>query len=409
MRKDKIIYFLDKAIEWSLYLLIFCLPFSKSIIEITITVALVAWVSKKLLLKDFSLRKTPLNVPLFAFFIASFISLFNADNKFFVSYALITKCLKWIILYFIIVEEINSDIKIKNTLKIAFLSAIVIMIDSYIQYYITHVDLLRDYPSFKFKSPLSYDGFDRGFPTGSFPFPNDLSAWMLVIVMPLFSVIAFARLKKYHRIALGLFASAFIYLFYLANTRSAWLGFAIAFSLITAMKKMKLLIIAVLAILLITPFLPRQKVKDILATNSFTDRIFMWETGWKIFMRHPIIGNGLNTFFNKFKEFREDADKGKRGSYAHNGYLQIAADTGIAGLSIFLFIIYRIFRSGFIFIRRSKDRFYSALAIGLCGGLLAFLVQSFFDTNLHSLPLVALFWFNTGFLMSLRNAHAQQI
>ncbi|MGB2706242.1 MAG: O-antigen ligase family protein [Candidatus Omnitrophota bacterium] len=398
MDKGKIVAILEKTIEWSLYLMIFCLPFSKTIIEITITVALLAWIAKKVLLKDFRLKKTPLNISLFAFFIACVISLVNADNKFFTFYALITKCLKWIILYFIIIEEINSDVKIKNLLKITLLSGMVIAIDAFIQYYYTHVDLLRNYPSFKYRPELAPY---RGFPTGSFPFPNDLSAWILVILIPALILAIFGVANIYARIGLGIFSSALLYLFYLANTRSAWLGFVISFGFILILKRIKLLLAIILLILAILPFLPQAKTRDILATNSLADRFAMWKTGWKIFSEHPVIGNGLNTFFGKFKEFREDEARGKRGSYAHNGFLQIAADIGLVGLIAFLAILTQLFYRSLIFIKKCKNRFYQSLAIGLGGGLLAFLIHSFFDTNLHSLPLVALFWLNVGVLMSL--------
>ncbi len=406
MNRNKVVAILSKIIEWSLYLMIFCLPFSKTIIEITITIALFAWIAKKVLLKDFRLKKTPLNISLFVFFIASVISLINADDKFFVSCALITKCLKWIILYFIVIEEINSGVKLKNLLKIVLLSGIVITLDACIQYFYTHVDLLREYPSFKYRAP--YHPY-RGFPTGPFPFPNDLSAWILVILIPALVLAIFGAANIYAKAGLGLFSSALLYIFYLANTRGAWLGFAVSLSLILSLRRLRLLLIIGLLVLAVLPFLPKEKMRNILDTSSFEDRSEMWGTGWKIYMEHPIIGNGLNTFFGKFKESRTDYARGQLGSYAHNGFLQMAADIGVIGLGAFLAILLQVFYRTFRFIRSCDNRFYRSLAIGLGGGLLAFLIHSFFDTNLHSLPLVALFWLNVGVLMSLPFIYAREI
>ena len=401
MDKNKIVLILEKTIEWSLYMMLFCLPFSKTILEIAITVALFAWIAKKILLKDFRLKKNPLGISLFAFFAACAISMINADDKFFVLYALTTKCLKWIILYFIIIEEIDSDVKLKNLLKIALLSGVVITIDALIQYWYTHVDLLRCYPSFNYHPPNHSCGFCRGVPTGSFPFPNDLCAWILVILIPALTLMLFGLTGVYARIGLGFFSVGLLYLFYAANVRGAWLGFASSFSLILISKKAKLLLVFVLLVLVILPFLPKEKINDIFGASSFKDRINMWRTGGKIFLEHPVIGNGLNTFFGKFREFREDSAKGKMGSYAHNGFLQIAADTGVVGLLAFMAIIGRVFLYSFNYIKNCKDIFYRSLDIGLCGGLLAFLIHSFFDTNLQSLPLVALFLFNVAILMNL--------
>lgn len=403
MNEKKVIGALDKITEWALYLLIFCLPFSKSIIEITIVAAFISWLLKKILTRDLRLKKTPLNALLLAFFIVSLISIINAEFKILVIRSLFTKCLKYIVLYYIIVESMNSETKLKNLLKLSLISAIIIMIDSFIQYYIVHLDILHLYPSFKY-NPLTGEGCEfLGFPTGPFPFPNDLSAWMLVVFMPALYIFMWYPKNLRSRFKLGLFIFPFLFLFYLANTRSAWLGFFISFFLALLIRNKKKIIVILLALFIIlSPFLPKDKVDDIIGYSSMQDRFYMWRIGWKIFLEHPIIGNGFNTFFLKFKEYREDEFKNKRGSYAHNGYLQIAADTGILGLMVFLLLICTAFRNIFKYIKEVKNAFYGTFALGLAAGLFAFLIHSFFDTNLQSLPLVTLFWFCLALLMSLK-------
>jgi len=409
IEKNTFLNILNKTIEWSMYILVLCIPFSKSLIEISITVLFFAWIGKKILLKNFKLKFTSLGVSLLAFFIASFLSMVNAENKMFVSYALITKCLKWIFLFIIVSEELDSDVKLKNLLKISLLSAIIVVIDSFIQYYITHYDLLLGQKSFKYTLQNLKDSVYIGFPTGPFGFPNDLSAWMLVILIPTLLLTIFGLKDKWAKVGLGIFSLGGLYLFYLANTRSAWLGFITSISVILFFKKIRLLVAILLVLLVIFPFLSEEKMKDIFGVNSIFDRMSMWRTGWKIFLQHPIVGNGLNTFYDKFKEFRNDEDKGKLGSYAHNGFLQIAADIGIFGLLCFMAIILQVFYYSLRYIRNCKNMFYQSLGMGLSGGLFAYLIHSFFDTNLHSLPLVALFWVNMAVLMSLQNTYAKNV
>lgn len=415
MARNNIAGILDKIAEVSLYVLIFALPFSKSIIEISIVTAFASLGLKKIITKDFKLKKTPLDLLLFAFFIASSISIVNADFKLLVLRSLVSKCLKYIILYFVIVETIDSAAKLKNLIKITIFSAIVVMVDCYIQYYVTHVDLVRFYPSFKFVLPppnhfrLDYLGFPvphpyfLGFPTGPFPFPNDLSAWMLVILIPVLCFFIWYAGTFRSRLLFSLFLAPLAFLFYLANTRSAWLSFLVSFLLVSFVgNKKKVIAIFLLIIMVLSPFLIKDKIGDIFGYTSMQDRYYMWRIGWKIFLEHPIIGNGFNTFFVKFKEFREEKEyKNKKGSYAHNAYLQIAADTGIIGLAAFLFLIGRVFISAFGYIRKKEDLFCRTFAMGLGAGLSAFLIHSFFDTNLQSLPLATLFWFSLSVLMSL--------
>ena len=119
-----------------------------------------------------------------------------------------------------------------------------------------------------------------------------------------------------------------------------------------------------------------------------------------IFMHHPIIGNGLNTFYDNYMKVRQDDMRNKHGSYAHNCYLQMAAETGLVGLAAFLAFVTALLLKGFRSLRGIKDSFYYSIVLGAGLGLVAFLVHSAGDTNLYSLPLAALFWLSAGILMA---------
>jgi O-antigen ligase len=126
------------------------------------------------------------------------------------------------------------------------------------------------------------------------------------------------------------------------------------------------------------------------------DRVFMWNTSWEIFKDHPIIGSGLNTFFQNFKERRNDEWKNKKGSYAHNCYLQMACDTGVVGLGAFLWLVAAYFHSVVRSLKKISEAFYGSILLGISTGVFAFLIHSFTDTNLYSLNLATLFWSAIG-------------
>ena len=313
------------------------------------------------------------------------------------------------ILYFIIVECVDCERKLLNLLKMALISAIIVMVDAYIQRYCYHVDLFRLYPSFKSRPAYHHEGFAYGAPTGPFPFPNDLSAWMLIVLMPVLSLLAWGRRNMRTKFMLGSFAAPVLFLFYLTNARSAWFGFVVSFFTVLSTQSRKFFIILLVLLVLATTLvliLPKEKTNNILDTSSMQDRLSMWRIGWKIFTEHPIVGNGLNTGFSKFQEYREDAYRNKRGSYLHNGFLQIAAEIGIIGLAVFLLLIIKVFKISISYVRKAPETFSGALCLGLAGGIFAFLVHSFFDTNLQSLPLVTLFWFSMAVLVSLQEVYA---
>ena len=71
--------------------------------------------------------------------------------------------------------------------------------------------------------------------------------------------------------------------------------------------------------------------------NSTTSRIRMWKLALEMFARHPLIGNGWESF--KFEYYAKlSARTGSMYDYldAHNVYLQVLAETGLLGFTLFI-------------------------------------------------------------------------
>ena len=75
----------------------------------------------------------------------------------------------------------------------------------------------------------------------------------------------------------------------------------------------------------------------------------------------------------------------------------MAAETGLLGLFAFLWVLFSFFKMGLQHFNQKRDY----LVLGLLSGILAFLVQSFFDTNLYALQMVVLFWFMLGLTVAV--------
>lgn len=385
---------------YCVYAIVFAAPFSKSIAEISIGLAIALWLVKKILNKDYSLVDTDLNLPFLIFIIVIIPSFLNSAYPFLSIKAFFSKMLKFVALYFVIVECVNTKSRLKALFVIAMLGMILIAIDGYFQYY-TGVDFLHRYQVFKARDIYSTEGFFRGFPTASFPFPNDLAAWILLFFFPLICVTIFDLKNNWIKYVAAFLSIALSLLFFLTKTRGAWLGFA-ASMIYIALSKKKIWLILLLVLVFLIPFALKMEISQyILAFTSVGDRFDMWRVSWEIFKNHPIIGNGLNTFFANFKEYRRDEWRGKKGSYAHNCYLQMACDTGLIGLGGFLWVIYLYFISVIKALRKINDAFYNPILWGISIGIFAFLIHSFFDTNLYSLNLVTLFWVAIGASQSI--------
>ena len=86
---------------------------------------------------------------------------------------------------------------------------------------------------------------------------------------------------------------------------------------------------------LILPVLGRSE-KD--TTGSREERRLLMEQAWTVFLQNPITGIGAGQFQNYGAP-----GQAKKWRVTHNAYLQVAAELGIFGILLFLFIVWRGF------------------------------------------------------------------
>jgi O-antigen ligase len=144
--------------------------------------------------------------------------------------------------------------------------------------------------------------------------------------------------------------------------------------------------------------LGRLKSIVFLSDGSSLDRKAIWQIAVRMIKDKPLFGQGLSTFMHNFPRFGRDYYHLKSGiiPYAHNCYLQIAAETGIVGLLSFLLLIGTFFISTIRNLAKIKDRFSHAVLSGISAGIIVTLMHSAVDTNLYSLQLSVLFWVMLG-------------
>lgn len=132
------------------------------------------------------------------------------------------------------------------------------------------------------------------------------------------------------------------------------------------------------------------------ANKFIIDRLQIWERTLRIIRDYPFLGTGMGTYGIIFKKHKIPvsltsetiARYGLSARFTHNEYLQIAAETGLPSLVIFLWIITIIFRTGLRTLRISPDtplpRYPDTpipryLTIGLLSGLTGLLLHSLVD------------------------------
>ncbi|MCK4533503.1 O-antigen ligase family protein, partial [bacterium] len=146
------------------------------------------------------------------------------------------------------------------------------------------------------------------------------------------------------------------------------------------------------------------------------NRLNWWRGAWKMMCDYSFTGVGLGCFGSVYLKYKT----GHLNSlYAHNYFLQIAAEIGVAGLVVFLCMLTSFFKNGIkqVLIYYNKSDFDNLhrvetqridsqgifLNMGILSGLAAVLVQNVFEYNLFVSANAILFWVLLGVSCSLQN------
>jgi O-antigen ligase len=136
------------------------------------------------------------------------------------------------------------------------------------------------------------------------------------------------------------------------------------------------------------------------APDDAEGRTWIWTKTVQIIQQNPIMGAGAGMHGWAFTSY-QDRNPGLFYDYAHNDYLQAAADFGMpAAIVLFTVIIYLIFRSTKACLRASNP-IRAGLIAGSVGGIVALLVHSFVDFNLHIPSNAVLFGIIVGVMVGV--------
>jgi O-antigen ligase len=124
---------------------------------------------------------------------------------------------------------------------------------------------------------------------------------------------------------------------------------------------------------------------------SKIERVSVWKSTFSMIRDYPLTGIGWGAFKSAYPAYRRD-HLFYGFAFAHNDYLQIAADCGIPGLMLFLLFVFMVFREGFRVVQGPADDFVAMVMPGILAGMFAILVHELVDFNLM-LPSNAMLFF----------------
>lgn len=387
--KEKLFVVFDRALEYSMYGLVFFIPISKSATEAFAAFMLLFFILKKYIKPDFSFLKNRANIFLLLFIVFCLLSMFNSGPYLAKSLkAFFLKWMKYIGMFWFIQDAARDRKRIRNAGMILLSVAGLVALDSLFQRF-SGKDIFR---------ARELVNVGNGIPaiTGPFNHYNDLASYLIVVLILALALLISGALRKGLQSALLPLSILLAGCLFLTFSRGSWIGFVFALALMLFLSRDYRKLIPLLALsLLFLFFLPgvKERFAFTFQGEGDADRLLAWGAASRMIMENPYLGKGIGTFMDYFHAYVPS----RYVQYAHNCYLQIWAETGTFSIwSFIIFVGIILYKASFVF-RRLKDY----LLLGFLCALFAFLVHSFFDTQLYSLQLAFLFWSLLGLTAAL--------
>jgi len=367
-------------------------------VQVLVLVMAVLWLARKLWKGDPGFAKTPLNLPIIAFFCAGLISLVKAVNPYQGLSELLTLS-AYFVLFFLIVNNFNNESSVNNFLTTILILTVIVSAHSICQY--LHLDFLW----FMFPPDASSARVSSVFGNADF-----LGGYLAMVFPIAFLLFLFRKRKTFYGIASALIFTSLILTF----TRSAWVSWGLSLCFMLAIlavfrpdvikRNAGLLAGSIVCFVVFAVILNYARGGAIFSRlaaifnwkeYSVQVRFNLWRTALGVFKKSPLIGIG----FDNFKIVAQ-------GCRIHNEYLQILAETGILGLGIFIWVIFAYFRQGFKSLKVLTP-YRQVLVIAFMSSAVAFLADSLFCFPLHRVSHNVLFWGLAGMTVALSRIESE--
>jgi len=409
--RNKASEFFGNVFDISIYALLFSLPFSKSLVEISFVVAFLSWLARHLLISRFNVKEyLPKSsvYPFLALYLGTWIvgALFSSYRLISIG-AFFTKTLENVFIFLFLYEAVRERGRLKPVMYVLTASFFLIAADAAFQYF-TGSDFLRGYGFYSETNKRLRASF-----SGAIGFAGWLTA-----VSPVIAAYLLASERKVSRVAGWAVVSLFLLLLASTSSRAAVssvvLSVLIFFAIATEKKffSLKRLAIFLVIFLLVSGaalyhafnYPVKRGIGDILSGEDIStrNRIELWRQGMAMAGERPLLGWGQNTYARIADDF---ATYPKGYYYPHNSFLHILIEMGIIGLMGFLAFVFKWYT---LFVGALR-RYDGIILAGLGVSVSAFLLQAFFDTHLYSLNLAAVFYALLGLglaLIDVQNARS---
>ena len=402
------------------------------VFEIGLSAILAIWLIKSNPKRQIILPKTYLDRPLLLFFLVSLLSVaysfsIHPEMKLailsFGGRNLLFLFLNCIAVFYITVYLVQDERNFKRLLYIAFVVGTLASFYAILQYGGIEPIWPREIEPFGTRSVSTFGN------------PNFLASF-LILILPVIAVLALFEKSLIKKLFLGgLFGVNFLGLL-VTRTRSAWLGLFIALifiafflalyqlSLISRNRKWLIFLAVLLFLAMFYPVrVERQGEKKVMVVKlaiekvkSFTDfkqmayvqRFLIWQSAYSMFKERPLLGHGWGNFEiiypfhqGKYLKMKEYSPLRTHANNAHNEILEIASQTGIVGLGIYIWLFILFFKIGIESYRKLNIEYDKIFVLGLLATIFGMLIDNLLNVSLHFPMPALLFWVLMGLTVGI--------
>ena len=231
-------------------------------------------------------------------------------------------------------------------------------------------------------------------------------AGYLEMAIPLALGLFCAQKTLLRRLGLAFCTAIMVTAFVLAQSRGGWVSLTIATLFVTyylsrkkAIRRYVFFVIALLVVLVFTVLYSGEdsvsarlgSMTNAKGDASFMTRVKIWQGTIDMIKHNPVIGTGIGTLEWGFPHYRPEGLY-FRADYAHNDYLQMAAEMGILVLPIMVWIL-------IIILKKGNELLKQPAYAGITTGLVSIILHGFVDFNFHIPANMMLFALLCSFLM----------
>lgn len=381
--------------EYALLTAVFFLPFSIALLEACLIVCFIAWFGSKWLSRE------PLSSDKHLVLLAGSFWIISSVSGFYSGYPeLVVRGLMKLIRYLLIMLATADLIQKRNfavRLIAAGLIALGLVLADSIYQRIRGVDFFRSLAIFHPTTQIRLTG----------PFKSyGLLAAYLIAWIPLvlgFWFRSFEASKVVKAAAWSLLLMPALYVLYKTHSRGAWIGALFSWLIFAWLTRSKMLMFVLIVAAIIVPFaLPRSTLIHLDRTQkeqSLVERYDLWVRAAQVIRARPLFGCGINTYVRNYPQFDQVKSWRVPGYYVHNGYLQIAAETGLIAMGLFLALLFKGFRGGARAFKSATRDLY--LIAGILSAFVGLLLHAAVDTTLHNIQSAVLIWLLLGILIGV--------